>query len=45
MKSLRITLISLALALFIAGCAGGTGASNFDTTKPFYSEVEAGGNM
>ena len=30
MKSLKIVLASLVLALFVAGCAGSTGASNFD---------------
>jgi len=30
MKSLKIVLASIVLALFVAGCASGSGMSNFD---------------
>jgi len=31
MKTLKYTLASLTIALFVAGCASGSGVHNFDT--------------
>jgi len=38
MKTLRYTIVSLAIALFIAGCASGSGVHNFDTYESANSE-------